>query len=93
MAATLRKDEKNMEHKHVYLTAKNAKQTIDDALSIIIADERQSARSEAFEDCTNYWKKEIQCIVYLGAPATTQLSKIKSLFGIEMGDNHGNDTR
>lgn len=69
---------------HVVLTAKNAQETIELALAHIAADERDKARSKAFEDCTAYWRTEIEKIHAFGAPPRAQLSKILSLFHIEV---------
>ncbi|RGL39130.1 hypothetical protein DXC69_03835 [Paenibacillus polymyxa] len=69
---------------HVFLTAESAQETIELAITHIVEDARHKARSKAFEDCTAYWKTEIEKIHAFGAPPRAQLSKILELFNIEV---------
>jgi hypothetical protein len=69
---------------HVFLTAENAQETIELALTHIIDDARHKARSKAFEDCTAYWTNEIEKIHEFGGPPRAQLSRILNLFKIEV---------
>ncbi|MFB5761123.1 hypothetical protein [Paenibacillus medicaginis] len=69
---------------HVFLMVENAQETIELAINHIVEDARQKARSKAFDDCTTYWKAEIEKIHAFGAPPRAQLSKILALFRIEV---------
>ncbi|UPK45937.1 hypothetical protein [Paenibacillus pabuli] len=68
---------------HVFLRGNNAKETIGLALLHLEADVRQEGRSKGFEDCTTYWKGEIEKIRDFGGPPRAQLSRILNLFNLE----------
>ncbi|EHS59421.1 hypothetical protein [Paenibacillus sp. Aloe-11] len=69
---------------HVFLTAESAQETIELAITHIADEARRKARSKAFEDCTAYWKAEIEKIHNFGGPPRAQLSRILNLFKIEV---------
>ncbi|MER2061477.1 MAG: hypothetical protein ABS894_00950 [Aerococcus urinaeequi] len=74
---------------HIYLRPENAKEVMEKSLASHEEHIAQEARSKAFHDCTEYWKKEITNIHEAGGPNVYQLSKIMKLFHIKT--NEGDD--
>ncbi|MEC0237811.1 hypothetical protein P4H71_26185 [Paenibacillus kribbensis] len=77
----------NRHGNHVFLTTENAQETIELAINHIEEDARHKARSKAFEDCTAYWRTEIEKIHAFGGPPRAQLSRILNLFEIEVRED------
>jgi hypothetical protein len=54
---------KSASYKHIFLNSDSALRVLDDALGVLVSSERQLARSEGFEACTQYWKDVVRSIL------------------------------
>ncbi|MGN7308942.1 hypothetical protein ACTHQ2_23660 [Bacillus subtilis] len=70
----------------IHLTAQNAQDTIGLAVEHLIHKTQLDARVRAFEENTAFWKGKVEKIHEFGGPPRVQLSKILTLFKIEVKD-------
>lgn len=72
---------------HIYLTEDNAEETLERCLMYLKSKTSQEARTKAFDDCTNYWKTEIENIINSDYANETKVNKIRTLFSVEHSDD------
>lgn len=71
----------------IHLTAENAQETISLAVEHLLHQSKMEARTKAFEENTAYWKAQVEKIHEFGGPTRVQLSKILTLFKIDVKDD------
>ncbi|KQY90916.1 hypothetical protein ASD24_24265 [Paenibacillus sp. Root52] len=69
---------------HIHLTAENAQETITLAIEHLLHTTALEERTKAFDENTAYLRTQIMKIHEFGGPPRVQLSKILTMFNIEV---------
>jgi c-di-AMP phosphodiesterase-like protein len=73
--------------KNIYLYEDNAEETLSDVVELIKKKATLESRIKAFEDCTEYWTKEVLVILKDNCPNGAKVSRIRQLFNIKPLDD------
>lgn len=68
--------------KHVFISGSSAENAIETSIEYIKQKASSDARSKAFEDCTNYWKKAVEEVVNSDVPNGAKVSRIRKVLSI-----------
>lgn len=73
--------------RNIYLCKANAEETIHEAIELVKEKAELDSRRIAFDDCTNFWRREVEEVLKSDSPNGAKLNKIRELLNIKPVDS------